>query len=103
MNLAHVFFYERIHGPVPEGLELDHLCEVPLCINPNHLEAVTHTINMRRCKIIKLSMEIAREIRAAYEAAPRKFGMQSILGRKYGYPPQNIGLILKNRIWREEA
>lgn len=46
--LAHVFSYERVHGPVPEGLELDHLCRNPRCVNPEHLEAVTHQENMRR-------------------------------------------------------
>ena len=36
------------HGPVPAGLELDHLCRNPACINPEHLEPVTHKENMRR-------------------------------------------------------
>jgi hypothetical protein len=35
-------------GPVPEGLELDHLCENPPCCNPAHLEPVTHAENNRR-------------------------------------------------------
>jgi hypothetical protein len=39
---------ERVHGPVPDGLELDHLCMNPPCINPDHLEPVTHAENMRR-------------------------------------------------------
>lgn len=46
--LAHVFSYERANGPVPDGLELDHLCRNPRCVNPAHLEAVTHRENMRR-------------------------------------------------------
>lgn len=46
--LAHVFSYERVNGPVPNGLELDHLCRNPRCVNPAHLEAVTHQENMRR-------------------------------------------------------
>ena len=45
---AHRFAYERAHGPVPKGLELDHLCRQPLCVNPRHLEAVTHSENMLR-------------------------------------------------------
>lgn len=36
------------NGPVPDGLELDHLCRVPQCVNPSHLEPVTHRENMRR-------------------------------------------------------
>lgn len=35
-------------GPIPEGLELDHLCRVSLCVNPWHLEPVTHKVNQER-------------------------------------------------------
>lgn len=45
---AHILMYEHVNGPVPEGLELDHLCRVRHCVNPAHLEAVTHTENVRR-------------------------------------------------------
>ncbi len=48
MKLVHRVAYEYIHGPVPEGLELDHLCRTRDCYNPNHLEAVTHKENVRR-------------------------------------------------------
>lgn len=34
-------------GPITDGLELDHLCNVPSCVNPDHLEPVTHAENMR--------------------------------------------------------
>lgn len=40
--------YENMVGPIPDGLELDHLCEVPQCINPAHLEPVTHQENILR-------------------------------------------------------
>lgn len=45
---AHVFAYELLVGKVPNGLELDHLCRVPYCVNPAHLEAVTHRENVLR-------------------------------------------------------
>ena len=45
---AHRFLWELQHGPVPAGLELDHLCCTPSCVNPNHLEAVPHRENSRR-------------------------------------------------------
>lgn len=45
---AHRRMYEMAFGPVPEGLEVDHLCHVRSCCNPWHLEAVTHEENLRR-------------------------------------------------------
>jgi hypothetical protein len=47
-SLAHRWIYEVCNGPVPAGLELDHLCRIPRCVNPDHLEPVTHRINMLR-------------------------------------------------------
>lgn len=46
---AHCVSYEHYIGPVPEGLELDHLCKFKICVNPLHLEAVTHKENVNRC------------------------------------------------------
>lgn len=45
---AHKVIYEMLIGPVPKGLELDHLCRTRACVNPYHLEPVTHQQNMRR-------------------------------------------------------
>jgi hypothetical protein len=47
-TVAHRAAYELACGPVPDGLELDHLCRVRCCINPAHLEPVTHRENGRR-------------------------------------------------------
>lgn len=46
--MSHRFSYEHFRGPVPDGLDLDHLCRVPACVNPWHLEAVTRRINTLR-------------------------------------------------------
>jgi len=45
---THRFSYELLRGPIPRGLELDHICRTPLCFNPAHLEPVTHLENVRR-------------------------------------------------------
>lgn len=45
---AHRVSYILLHGGIPEGLELDHLCRNPACVYPNHLEAVTHRENILR-------------------------------------------------------
>ncbi len=45
---AHRFMYEYAWGPIPEGLQVDHLCRNRICCNPWHLEAVTPQINRYR-------------------------------------------------------
>ena len=45
---AHRWAYERYRGPIPDGLELDHLCRNTWCVNPQHLEPVTHVENSHR-------------------------------------------------------
>jgi len=47
-SVAHRIFYEQEFGPVPEGLQLDHLCRNRLCVNPAHLEPVTQRENIMR-------------------------------------------------------
>lgn len=54
---VHRLAYEAWVGPIPDGLEVDHLCRVRDCINPAHLEAVTHLENLRRGRTI-----VARQI-----------------------------------------
>ncbi len=46
--LAHRYAYLQIHGSIPDGYEVDHLCENKLCINAEHLEAVPPVVNTRR-------------------------------------------------------
>lgn len=48
VEYAHRYLWQLINGPVPEGLELDHICRNPACVRPTHLEAVTHHENLRR-------------------------------------------------------
>lgn len=45
---AHRAAHELLKGPIPEGLTIDHLCRVRCCVNPDHLEAVPHRINLLR-------------------------------------------------------
>lgn len=45
---AHRCSYTLVKGEIPQGLELDHLCRVRRCVNPSHLEAVAHIVNVYR-------------------------------------------------------
>lgn len=47
-SYAHRLAFEFARGPIPTGLVLDHLCRVPLCVNPLHLEPVTDAVNIMR-------------------------------------------------------
>lgn len=45
---AHRAIYARWIGKIPDGMQLDHLCRNPSCVNPAHLEPVTSKENTRR-------------------------------------------------------
>lgn len=47
-GLAHRVIYRMVKGDIPEGMELDHLCRVRRCVNPDHLEPVDHRTNSLR-------------------------------------------------------
>jgi len=46
--MAHRVEYENKVGPIPDGMELDHLCKERACVNTDHLEPVTRLENIRR-------------------------------------------------------
>lgn len=54
-GFAHRFAYERLVGPVPDGLVLDHLCRNTVCVRPDHLEPVTDSENSRRANAARRS------------------------------------------------
>ncbi len=45
---AYKVAYESKYGPVSEGLVIDHLCRNGLCVNVDHLEAVSNVENIMR-------------------------------------------------------
>lgn len=52
---AHRVSYALFCEPIPDGLEIDHRCNVPACVNPAHLEPVTRQENIRRASKIGLT------------------------------------------------
>lgn len=46
--LAHRFSWEMLRGPIPTGLQIDHLCRVRACVNPSHMEPVSPRANVLR-------------------------------------------------------
>lgn len=55
-QMAHRVSFEFYVGPIPMGLELDHLCRNRACINPTHLDPVTHLENVRRGRAARLAV-----------------------------------------------
>lgn len=116
MQPAHRAFFVRTGGVVPEGYELDHLCEVRLCVNPTHLEPVTPTENKRRSRSTKLTAEQVAEIRAVHTKAlaaapplrdgkqrqrvPGGVALREELGARYGVTPDMIKHIWRGSSWR---
>jgi len=58
---AHRYAYELCKGPIPEGLEPDHLCRNTRCVLPDHLEAVT-----RRTNLIRATSPVALNVRKTH-------------------------------------
>lgn len=47
---AHRIVYELLVGPITDGLQIDHLCRIRNCVNPDHLEPVEFKVNQERKK-----------------------------------------------------
>ncbi|WP_081287478.1 HNH endonuclease signature motif containing protein, partial [Mycobacterium asiaticum] len=56
---THRLAYELLVGPIPDGLQVDHLCFNKRCCNPTHLEPVTGKVNCERT-------ERARKVRCVH-------------------------------------
>jgi hypothetical protein len=89
---AHRVFYEDRYGPIPDGMQLDHLCKQRACVNPDHLEAVTHTENVRRSSLTHLTTESVQEIREAS-------GSQRQIARRFGISQGQVSRIRAGHSW----
>ena len=96
---AHRLAYEQAKGPVPDGYEVDHLCRVTRCVNPDHLEAVTPTVNNRRRTVVRANEEMVKAIRAA----PAGYGTGVALAERFGITPQMVCEIRKGKTWKDVA
>jgi len=97
---VHRFYYERSVGPIPTALHLDHRCRNRLCVNPDHLEPVTKTENIRRGKVCKLNVDQVKTIKSLLQ----KGGItQAGIGARFGVGAATIGSIARGESWREIA
>lgn len=91
---AHRVYWERRHGPAPDGLDLDHLCRNRACVNPDHLEPVTHRENVRRGARCRLTLAQARKIKLSTE--PLK-----IVAERFGVSMSMVSQIRRGIVWRD--
>lgn len=62
LNYVHRLSYEWIHGPVADGLQVDHKCRVRHCVNPDHMQAVPKTLNAQNLSRIGRGVSGARGV-----------------------------------------
>ena len=86
---AHRFYFEQANGPIPDGLQIDHLCRNRACVDPDHMELVTVAVNVRRGDTAKLDEEAVRSLRemraitgATYRALASHFGISPAQARR---------------------
>lgn len=96
---AHRYAYELANGPVPGGACLDHLCRNRACCNPEHLQPVTQTVNVRRGKNAKLSESEALEVCSRYAGGSITL---KALSEEYGITKGQVWKIVRGRRWKPE-
>lgn len=72
--------YEIHKGPIPPGLQIDHLCRNTLCVNPTHLEAVTARENLLRS-----SNFISANIKKTHCPMGHEYAKDNLYIRRYGW------------------
>jgi hypothetical protein len=94
--LAHRYVYEMLKGKIPNGYELDHLCRNPSCVNPEHLEPVTHAENCRRGSRAILNNAIVSRIREIFKTEHPTI---SALARQFGVSRRTIRSVIRRESW----
>ena len=65
---AHRYSYEMARGPIAQGMEIDHLCHVKLCVNPRHLRQATRRQNQQN---VRVSRRSTTGVRGVYQQGSR--------------------------------
>lgn len=94
--LAHRWIYEMYEGLIAKGLDLDHLCRNPACVRPDHMEPVTHAVNIRRGSNAKMTHETVLELRKL-----KSEGYSNrALARLFGLNRSHVSRLYRGLKWR---
>jgi HNH endonuclease len=91
---AHRWLYTLLKGEPPHKTELDHTCRNRACINPEHLQPVSHAENCRRGYNAKLNEEKVKSIKAMFGTKS-----QGEIAKLYGVSRATIGYIFQGKRW----
>jgi hypothetical protein len=105
---AHRLAFEEMHGKIPESVLVCHQCDVPSCVNPQHLHPGDHLSNQaekaqrgrvkgERNPCAKLTAAQVKEIRSSVGASNRA------LSEKFGVANSTISMVRNGLLWRHTA
>jgi hypothetical protein len=97
-RLAHRYYWQLVYGPIPDGLSLDHLCRNPPCVNPAHLEPVSHRENVLRG--VSLWAENAAKTHCKYG---HSLDDAYVRINRNGYPSRNCRTCVRERGKKKRA
>jgi hypothetical protein len=100
-ELAHRYSYEIFVGPIPAGMNVNHLCDVPMCVNPSHLWVGSQEDNVHDCRAKgrhdrKLTVEQVLEARRKRSELGTPY---TELAGRYGVTPACVRHAVIRRTW----